>query len=165
MLVLRCTARLLPDMRQHVPEAAPGDVSTTRLGDWFANRINIAQRRYIIAVSATTLLPVIVHARDPARLAARLTDALATLLPLIDVDERAVSEELAEMRTVRVASTNNRSIVASMNDAAQRGYQELYDLPHRPGRTLGHINLLLAAVSLATLDHRSPADVARASLS
>ena len=60
MLVLRCTAKLLgigPPRNPVVP-------SSTVLGDWYAAPINIGARRYVLAISEHSRLPVLMAARD-----------------------------------------------------------------------------------------------------
>lgn len=159
MVLLRCTRRLLRDARGQLAEAMTGDASTARLGDWFATRLNIAQRRYIIALSRESLLPVVVPARDLVLLPARLAESAGRLFVLIGVPARARLAEVRRLHEARIAPTDDRSVTASLNDAARRAYEELYDLPHRPGRTLDHINLLLARTPLAALGLHSAADV------
>jgi hypothetical protein len=162
--VLRCTRRLRSAVRRHLPDCTAPHRGTNRLGDWYANRLNIAQRRYIIAVNAQTFLTLVVPARDLAGLPDRLSDALDSLLCTLGVERSARARELKRMNDVCTAGAHDRSVVSSMNAIAQRAWDELYDLPHRPGRTLTHIDTLLAGLPLARLDQRTPADVAAALL-
>lgn len=164
MYLLRCTQPLLRDARRHLTEAGPADRSQTRLGDWYANRLNSAQQRYIIVVNTTTLLSVVVPARDLAKLPSRIADALAALLRTLGVEGAVCDEEIMRMQDVVVTAGSDASVRASANAIAQRAWQELYDVPHRPGRTLDHINVMLARTPLATFDYRTAAEEALARL-
>lgn len=163
--MLRCTRRLRSAVRRHLPDCTATQRGTNRLGDWYANRLNIAQRRYIIVVNAQTFLTLVVPARDLAGLPGRISDALDSLLRTLGVESSARTRELGRMNGVCTAAAHDRSAVSSMNAIARRAWDELYDLPHRPGRTLGHIDALLAGLPLAQLDHRPPAELAAALLS
>jgi hypothetical protein len=159
MYVLRCTRRLLRDLRGRI-EADESAVSTTLLGDWFANRLNVGPRRYVLATNASTRLSVVVPARDPALLPARIAAAVDTLLAYLDVTDSARALEIARMQQVRIATTNNRSVLATMTDIAFSAYDELYDLPHRPGRTLAHVDLVLSALPMRFAGYRTAAELA-----
>src|SRR5207253_1635121 len=74
MVVLRCTRKLLRRLRKTPAEDAP--TSSTLLGDWYANVLFVYRKPIILAVSARTLLPVLIPARDPASLGPRLAAAL-----------------------------------------------------------------------------------------
>jgi hypothetical protein len=160
MVVLRCTRPLLRDVRRHhvVAETA---VSTTHLGDWFANRLNVGHRRYILATNALTRLSVVVPARDLGQLPNRITAALDTLLTHIGVPARERTREMDLMQDVSIAPTNSASVLSTMTDIAFSAYDELYDLPFRPGRTLAHVDLTLSALPLRFAGYRTTAELAR----
>jgi hypothetical protein len=156
---LRCTRLLLRDVRGLLPDASSTDTTTTKLGDWFATRLNVAAQRYVIVTSARSLLTVVTPARDLARLPERVAVATDRLLGNIGVSDARRKRELAAMREAVIDRTNDRSIVASMNALSQRAYQELWDMPHRPGRTLDHINVSLACTPLGAHGHRTATEV------
>jgi hypothetical protein len=93
MIVLRCTRKLLHRLRVEPVEAAPE--SSTLLGDWYANVLFVNRRPVVLAVSSRTLLPVLVPARDPASLPARLAAAVEEILRALGVQDARVEEELA----------------------------------------------------------------------
>jgi hypothetical protein len=160
MYLLRCTNRLGRDVARFHQPALRRDRSDTRLGDWFANRLNVGPRRYVLATSARSLLSVVVPARDPARLPERVASALDALLRHLGVAADVRSAEIAAMAAVKVAPTNSRPVLGSMTHIAGLAYAELYDMPHRPGRTLHHVNAWLAAEPNARLELATPADAA-----
>src|SRR5207245_6167044 len=62
MVVLRCTRKLLRWLREKPVEDAAA--SSTLLGDWYANLLWVYRKPLILAVSARTLLPVLIPARS-----------------------------------------------------------------------------------------------------
>jgi hypothetical protein len=51
MVVIRCTQKLL---RRIGPSGPTDEKSTARLGDWLANLLGVAQRRFVLLVSEPT---------------------------------------------------------------------------------------------------------------
>ncbi len=115
MFALRCTRQLL---RRIGPPASPEGPSTTRLGDWFANLLSMGPQRFILLVSERTRLPVLVRARDVKRLREHLVEALPPVLRALTIPDGDIQRELAEMRDVVIAPTNNRSVVGTLTDFA-----------------------------------------------
>jgi hypothetical protein len=115
VFALRCTAKLLK--RVHAPLPTPTPVPTTRLGDWYATLL-FTRPQLVLAVSARTLLSVLVPARDIGTLPARLRAAVADMLMAIGVSQPAVLAELHAMEEVAYARTASRQILGSLNDFA-----------------------------------------------
>ena len=70
MFTLRGTKKLLARLRMKPDVQAPP--SPTRLGDWYADTLNLGRERLVLCVSELTLLPVVVPALG-ADLHAKLT--------------------------------------------------------------------------------------------
>ena len=60
MFTLRCTKKLLTRLKVK-PDLQPPP-STTKLGDWYADTLNLGRERLVLCVSELTLLPVVVPA-------------------------------------------------------------------------------------------------------
>jgi hypothetical protein len=101
-----------------------------------------------------------VPAKDLRALPGRLTAAVDRLLTHIGVPAAARHGELAAMDEVRVGKTDSRSVLGSMAFLAAHAGEQLHDLPHRPGRTLGHVDAWLAEVPCGALGMATPADAA-----
>jgi hypothetical protein len=157
---MRCTAPLWRDAIRYHAVAGARERSGTRLGDWFATRLNVGHQRYVLATSRKTLLTLVVPARDLASLPERMASALERLLAHLDVDARTRRAEIGAMAEARVARTDSRSVLGSMSHLAERAHAELCELPHRPGRSLDHVNVWLANEPCGALDHGTPADAA-----
>lgn len=118
MYTLRCTAKLLKQMRTTPAPTPPA--STTRLGDWYTNRIQVGRTPIVLAVSEKSLLPVLLPARGVAKLPTLLPDAVAEVLAFLEIPEDAIRAEIAAMKEgCVVAKTASRVVLGSMNDMAR----------------------------------------------
>jgi ferredoxin-NADP reductase len=114
MVVLRCTQKLLRRLHEKPAEFAPS--SSTLLGDWYAKILWMHRRPLVLAVSARTLLPVLLPARDPASLGPGFAAALGGVLAALGVPADQVAREQSQMAEVAFASTMSRQILGTMND-------------------------------------------------
>jgi hypothetical protein len=115
-VVLRRTEKLagvLP-LSDVVPEA-----SDTALGDWYVNRFVVDRQPLLLLVSAVTLLPLVVPARDVRALPNRLAAMLRRRLQRFALPAACLDAEMAAMASVCIAKTASRSILGVMNDFAQ----------------------------------------------
>ena len=80
---LRCTRRLLKKLKVTPREVLPEP--TNRLGDWYANVLNIERHRLVLATSERCLLSVVVPIKDGPKLRERIQDAVFDLLIRIEV--------------------------------------------------------------------------------
>ena len=117
MYALRCTERARK--RMAVQFAVAPIHSTTVLGDWFVGLQFFGRRQLVLAVSARTLLPVLLPARNVRDLPTALPDAVARMLLALGVPRTAVATECAEMKDAVIAKTNDRRVLGSMNDFAR----------------------------------------------
>ena len=154
MLVLRCTQKLL---RRHGPPVAAPPESTTALGDWFAQPVAIGHQRYVLLVSARSLLPLVIHARDFKRFGEVFSSTLSAALWRIGVPPAAVERELAESHDVVIASTNSRSVLGSVNDFAK---MMKWALPDSPDVDLTDIALWLGDSPCKPLAYGIPLEAA-----
>ena len=65
MVVLRCTQKLLVRLKQ-VGDLPPVE-STTRLGDWYGNILQIGRRQHLLFISERSRLPVVIPIREGKR--------------------------------------------------------------------------------------------------
>ena len=118
MLVVRGTKKLRD--RAKGPVAEDGDVSTGVLGDWFATAL-FWKPQVALAVNARTFLPVFMPLAPAGKLLDRLPDEIARILALRGVDHATIDAERAEMADVRIAPTNDRSVVGVVTEFAFLG--------------------------------------------
>lgn len=115
MLVVRGTRKL----RDRVKGATAGDgeVSTTELGDWFATAL-FWRPQAALLVNTRTFIPVFMDLAPAATLLDRIPDAIETVLRHHGVDEGLLAAEREAMTDVRIAPTNDRSVLGVMNEFA-----------------------------------------------
>ena len=114
MIVIRPTASLAKRMK--VKLADTDQISTGKLGDWYALNIVLARKQYIMAVSSVTRLAVILEAAPYATFPDRLPSAVKELLTFMAISKDAITSELFHMSHRVLAKTQNRSILGRMND-------------------------------------------------
>ena len=117
VLVVRGTKKLRDRVR--ATPAAAGEVSTTLLGDWFATAL-FWKPQVALLVNERTLLPVFMPLAPAATLLDRIPATIASALRLHGVDDTIIASELAAMSDLRIAPTDNRSIVGVMNGFAMQ---------------------------------------------
>jgi hypothetical protein len=115
VLVLRGTKKLR-DRVKGAP-AADGDESTTALGDWFANAL-FWRPQVALLVNSRTLLPVFMELAPAATLLDRAPATIEAVLRRHGVDNAFLAAERDAMSEVRIAPTNDRSVVGVMNEFA-----------------------------------------------
>ena len=116
MVILRPTRKLYA-LLPPAP-AAPGP-SDTALGDWYVNRLVVDRQPLLLLVSATSLLPILVPARDVRGLPERLPGLVERRLQRYGLDGVVIGAEARVMRDVVVAPTVDRSVVGIMVDFAK----------------------------------------------
>ncbi len=148
MVVLRCTQTLLLRRIHQTPvEDAPA--SSTVLGDWYANLLWVHRKPLVLAVSARTLLPVLLHARDRGSLGPRLAATLGHILAALGIPAHRVEQEQRHMAEIAFARTMSRQILGTMND-----FDRMLD--PAPGQSLISAALELAEAPCGPIAMESP---------
>ena len=117
MFTLRCTRRLLTRLKASTRAESP--VLTTRLGDWYANLLQIGRQQLVLAISERTFLPVVIPAAPASSIAVRFVPQAGLVLREIGIAPGLVEQELAEMADVRVSTTASRQVTGMMVDLAR----------------------------------------------
>jgi hypothetical protein len=108
---LRCTQKLLRQLR--VASSQDDALPANRLGDWYANALNIGRARFVLCVSERTLLPVILPAREYRTLPTRLLPEIAWMLERIGVSAEVAVAEIAAMEPIGIGRTRSRVVLGS----------------------------------------------------
>lgn len=93
--------------------------SDTALGDWYVNRIVVDRQPLLVMVSSTSLVPVLMPARDVLSLPGRLASIVEARLKYWGVADLAIEAELRAMDAVVVGRTVDRSVLGTMVDFAK----------------------------------------------
>src|SRR5262245_12200987 len=153
MVVLRCTQKLLARLKQadHLSVVE----STTRLGDWYGNILQLGRRQHLLFISERSRLPVVIHIREGKRLDSVFPDAVCDVLGHV-----GVAEERARMSEVAFGRTRNRSLLGTMNVFA---FMAQVGSARRPEpETPEELMRFLAQSPILPLDGASPIELTRA---
>ena len=115
MVVLRPTKKLSGQLPM---ERAVTESSDTALGDWYVNRLVVDRRPLLLLVSSSSLLPVLLHARDVRSLPAKLGAIIEARLSRMGIEVSVVAAERNVMEPVRIAPTASRSVLGTVVDFA-----------------------------------------------
>lgn len=158
MFTLRGTKKLLTRLRVKPDVRAPP--STTRLGDWYADTLNLGGERLMLCVSELTLLPVVVPSLG-ADLHVKLARGLRSTLEALGAPAATIEAELKQMLEVTIAKTASRVVLGSMNDFQ---FMVRHIRAQRPTASLLELGLKLADTPCSPIDGW-PNDAALAALS
>ncbi len=158
MFTLRCTKKLLTRLRVE-PELRPPP-STTMLGDWYADTLNLGRERLVLCVSELTLLPVVVPVIGAAiDLNAKLARGLRETLKALGAPTAAIDAEVNQLLEVAIAKTASRVVLGSMNDFQFMVRHIRNQLPHASLLDLG-----LADTRCSPIKYSAPNDAALAAI-
>ena len=141
MFSLRCTEQVLKCLKVKPDLELPS--STTLLGDWYAKYLILDRQHFVVCCCDRTYLPVVVTARDLAKLPRRLTQSLGDVLAALSVPEDLIHDEQAAMREVVFGKTANRVATGVLVD-----YARMLDHPSTRMDDLIEISLGLAETPL-----------------
>jgi hypothetical protein len=96
-----------------------GATSDTALGDWYVNRTVVDRRPLLLLVSSASLVAVVLPARNVRELPGRLAEIIGHRLGRLGVPRRLIDAELQAMAQVRLAKTENRSVLGILVDFAK----------------------------------------------
>jgi hypothetical protein len=158
MVVLRCTRRLLARLKR--TEVSADILSSTRLGDWYGNILQIGHRQHLLFISERSRLPVIIPIRDAKRLEVVFPAAVCDVLAAVGVSADHIVDERSKMSEIAFGRTNNRSLLGTLNDfafMAQQGNSNLAE-PESPEE----LTRFLAQTPILPLKGASPIELTRA---
>ncbi len=113
VLIVRATKKLLD--RIGPPDLRGGEQSTTVLGEWYATRL-AWRPDVLLLVNESTLLPVLLPLAPAATALSRAVDRIAGAMATYGAADALIAAEVDQMRTRRIGSTANRSVVGVMNE-------------------------------------------------
>jgi hypothetical protein len=116
MVILRPTRTLSNALPLSEVNSAQSD---TALGDWYVNRIVVDRRPLLLLVSSTSLLPIVLPARDVRGLPSRLASLVAARLRRLGIASRTIEAETRAMSPVVIAPTESRSVLGIAVDFAK----------------------------------------------
>jgi hypothetical protein len=158
MLVLRCAQKLLARLKQ--ADNLPVVESTTRLGDWYGNILQLGRRQHLLFISERSRLPVVIPIRESKRLASVFPDRVCNVLDLVGVAAADIADERSRMSEMAFGRTRNRSLLGTLNDFA---FMAQVGNARRPEpETQDQLMRFLAQTPILPLDGASPIELTRA---
>ncbi len=151
---LRCTKRLLTRLGTWPDPELPEP--TNRLGDWYANVLNLGSNRLVIATSERTLLTVMVPIRDAARLRERIREAVYGMLFQLQIPPGLAADEVRGMDRMPIGKATNRSVLGSMNEFTFLAKH--YFAQERERTDLSQLQLYLARTPCGALKYSFPCE-------
>lgn len=124
MVILRRTQKLAVMLPAGSDLPARSD---TALGDWYANRFTVDRRPLLILLSSSSLLPILIPARDLRALPDRLEELVGNRLKRLGVARHLIDMEVESIAPVAIGSTVDRSVVGIMVDFAKSAHYHLED--------------------------------------
>ncbi len=115
MVILRPTRKL----HSSLPTVAATAPSDTALGDWYVNRIVVRRQPLLLLVSSTSLLPIVLPAREVRSLPRRLESVVSERLRRLGIEAELITAEVRAMRPVVTAATIDRSVLGIVVEFAK----------------------------------------------
>ena len=158
MVVLRCTQKLLVRLKQAAD--LPAVESTTRLGDWYGNILQVGRRQHLLFISERSRLPVVIPIREAKQLGKVFPDAVCERLARVGIAVRDIADEGMQMSELAFGRTRNRSLLGTLHDfafMAQQGNGNRFE-PESPEELMR----FLSKTPILPLDGASPIELTRA---
>jgi hypothetical protein len=158
MVILRCTRKLLARLKR--TEVSADIVSSTRLGDWYGNILQIGRRQHLLFISERSRLPVVIPIREAKHLAMVFPTAVCDVLAAVGIGAKDIADERSKMSEVFFGRTNNRSLLGTLNDfafMAQQGNATRAE-PESPEKLVR----FLSKTPILPFDGASPIELTRA---
>jgi hypothetical protein len=115
MVVIRPTRKL----QSALPLTRTRGISDTALGDWYVNRLVVDRQPLLLLVSAASLLPALVRARNVRTLPAQIEGIVARRLKRLGIADSLIDAERRAMTPVQIAATADRSVLGIAVDFAK----------------------------------------------
>jgi hypothetical protein len=157
MITIRCTAKAAKALGFSPIADAP--VGTSPLGDWYANLIPTLAGELYLFLNEQCLLVVAVPRGTPDLLR-EFVGRVGNVLSMIGVSNERIEKEIEHFREARIGKTVSKRVLGVMNDAGWRCQETAGRAARRSKLSLSDLELSLALMPQATLNFRTPAEVA-----
>ena len=115
MVVIRPTRKL----QKALPVTPTAGASDTALGDWYVNQLIVDRQPLLLLVSAASLLPALVRARNVRGLPTRIEDIVTRRLKRLGIAASLIDAERPAMAPVQIGATADRSVLGILVDFAK----------------------------------------------
>ena len=117
MLILKCTQKVAKELKITLPQIDTED-NSSGLGDWFVNTLRFGHIKTLLFVNAPTLYSILVEykKKDLGDIGQFFRTHLSLNLQSERFEAKKIEKLLTEYQEVKLAKTDNRSVLGSMND-------------------------------------------------
>ena len=154
MAIIRCTKKLLTELKIKPTE----DIGRSEnIGNWHANLLWIDRRKCVLFTNDKTLFSFLVTGMKKPQFenfneVFRLN--LSKNLMNEDLSQKQIEHVFNEHREIRIAKTNNRSVLGSMNDLAFQVKYRIYVMGGLVTVDMAEINRELNRIPMGALDYK-----------
>lgn len=159
MLIVRPTQNLAKRMKTKLPVNT--STSSGKLGDWYCTDIQLSKRQFILAVSGTTRLAILMEAAPYAAFPSRLPLCISQVLKTFEVPQQFIDQELSTSGEIALGKTDSRSILGSVNDYCGH-LKYMADSGQLDLSNLIDVSAWLSSIPSLVLEAVFPYDAARA---
>lgn len=117
MFVVHGTKKFLERAKQPVGDTG---CPTTALGNWYATAV-FWKAQAALFVNERTLMPIVVPLAPASSVTGRFPDHASAVFAALGLDRSFIESEIAEMSDCRLAKTESRSLLGSMNEFVHLG--------------------------------------------
>ena len=117
MFVVHGTKKFLDRAKRPVEDAGH---STTALGNWYATAV-FWKPHAAVFVNERALMPIMVPLAPATRVTQRFPGYASAVFAALGLDRLFIESEIAEMSDCRLAKTNSRSLLGSLNEFVYLG--------------------------------------------
>jgi len=163
VITIRCTQKLCKYLGIY-PVENP-ELTTSTLGDWYANLVPTISGGLIVIMCEKTLLTVAIPAWESEELVPLFRMRLANLLGMIGLHPKDIESEINHYDQAQFCKTTSRSALGSLNDFVWH-YQMMVDEARGIlNLNLSEAELKLSRVPCKPIDYRYPSEAAKKLLS
>ncbi|MBI5374231.1 MAG: hypothetical protein HZA77_02280 [Candidatus Schekmanbacteria bacterium] len=129
-MIIKCTQKLLRQLKVNSETAIEPSDSTSKLGDWYANLLYIERKKCLLFTNEKTLFSFFmpcVNKEGFMILPKLFTATLTAVLQEEKIDDNIINEIISEIGDIRYGKTSNRSVLGSMNDIAYHYKVRIFD--------------------------------------
>lgn len=157
MVTLRLAHKLQKLLDIEFPEQLK--LTTSKLGDWYANFVPTYSGDLIILVNEKTLLSIAMPIWESDHLLLLFRLRVGNLLGMIGMPSKAIENELSHYAQIKFGKTRSRSVLGSMNDIAYQ-YQVIAEMgENKADLSLSKAEYKMSQMPCKPIDYRAPSEV------
>lgn len=118
MLIIRCTKKLLVEMKQKLGE----NPKTEPVFTWHASLLNLHRRKAVLLINNQSLYPILLlglKVQDFEQFGKIIEDAIKTVFLAEGIPPETIGKYFKEAGHITFTKTSDRSVISAMNQVAE----------------------------------------------